>query len=180
MARIEIPTFTTEQQTVIDEAVSGKRGRIPAPLRAWIASPELARRAQHLGEFTRYSTSLPPRLSELAILVTARFWSSQFEWFAHAAEAHKAGIDEAAIEAIATRVEPDFAREDERLVYAFARRLHEDHLIAPELYAASVACLGERGVVDLVGLLGYYTLVAMTLNTFEIGVPDGTPQPLPV
>jgi 4-carboxymuconolactone decarboxylase len=175
--RIEMPALddlTGEQRRVHDEVVAGLRGRVPAPMRAWIASPELAQRAQHLGEFLRYETSLPPRLSELAILVTARHWTSHFEWFAHKKEALAAGLDPAAIDAIAQRREPQLAGDAERVVYAFARRLHETHGVDDALYGHAVALLGERAVVELVGLLGYYTLVSMTLNTFEIGLPEGT------
>jgi 4-carboxymuconolactone decarboxylase len=165
--------LSAEQRAVHDETVAGLRGRFPAPMRAWIASPELARRAGHLGEFIRYRTSLPPRLSELAILVTARHWTAQFEWYAHKKEGLAAGLDPAVIDAIAQRREPQFASEEERAVYQFSRRLHERHAVDDELYRSSVATLGERAVVDLVGVLGYYALVSMTLNTFAFGLPAG-------
>jgi 4-carboxymuconolactone decarboxylase len=179
--RIEVldTDITVEQQRVLDEAAVGLRGRVPAPLRVWVKSPELARRTQRVGEFVRYQTRLPARLSELAILVTARHWTSQYEWYVHAEHARRAGLDPAAIEAIAARREPHLPLEDERLVYAFARQLHERRGIADDLYRASVACLGEQAVVELVMLLGYYTLVSMTLNTFEIGLPDDVAPPLP-
>jgi 4-carboxymuconolactone decarboxylase len=174
--RIDLPAdadLTDEARQVYQEAADGPRGRVPAPLRAWIASPEMGRRAQHLGAFLRYDTTMPPRLSELSILVTARHWTSQFEWYAHKKLALEAGVDPLAIDAIAQNREPAFARDDERAVYRFARTLHEQHAVDDELYAASVATLSERTVVELVGLLGYYTLVAMTLNTFELGLPPG-------
>jgi 4-carboxymuconolactone decarboxylase len=176
VSRIELPAeaeLTAEQRAVFHEAVEGPRGRVPAPLRAWIASPEMGRRAQHLGAFLRYDTTMPPRLSELAILVTARHWTSQFEWYAHKKLAIEGGVDPAVIDDIAQNREPAFTRDDERAVYRFARTLHVRHAIDDELYATSVATLGERAVVELVGLLGYYTLVAMTLNTFDLGLPPG-------
>lgn len=170
--------MTEAQRVVADEAVSGKRGRMPAPLRAWIHSPELGRRAQKLGELMRYETVLGPRLSELAILVTARFWTSHYEWFAHRNEALKAGLEPEIIEAIATRSKPNFSDSKARVVYDYASQLHHVHEIPPELHAAAARELGERGIVELVGLLGYYTLVARTLNAFEVGLPEGTANEL--
>ena len=165
------------QRAVVDEAVAGKRGRIPGPLRIWIRSPELGRHAQRLGAFLRYDTTLEPRLSELAILVTARTWTAQYEWFAHKREALKAGLDPAIIDAISARQTPSFADPAAQAVYDYSLALHETHHVTPALHAAAVAALGERGVVELVGLLGYYTLVAMTLNAFEFDLPAGeTPE----
>ena len=165
------------QRRVADAAIAGKRGRIPAPLRAWLHSPEMGDRAQSLGAFLRYDTSLGPALSELAILVTARFWTSQYEWYAHEKEALKAGIDKAVIDAIAERRPPALPDAKARAVYDYATELHTAHTVSAPVHEAAVAALGETGVVELVGLLGYYTLVAMTLNAFEIGVPEGeTPR----
>lgn len=165
------------QRRVADEAASGKRGRMPAPLRAWIHSPEFGARAQCLGEFLRYDTTLGPQLSELAILVTARFWTSQYEWFVHKREALKAGLDPAIVDAIAQRQQPVFAIPAQQVVYDYASSLHNRRIVPDPIHAAAVRELGEAGVVELVGLLGYYTLVSMTLNAFEIGLPaDETPE----
>ena len=161
----------SDQRRVHDETVAGRRGRMPAPLLAWLRSPEMASRAQKLGEFVRYETSLPPRLSELAILLTARFWTSQYEWALHKAEALKAGLDPAAIDAIAHRELPQFQNHDEEVVQDFVVSLHRTHAVPDDVYREAVAALGERGVVELVGLLGYYTLIAMTVNTFDIEAP---------
>lgn len=165
------------QRQVVEEAVAGKRGRIPGPLRVWVHSPELGRHAQRLGAFLRYDTTLGPRLSELAILVTARHWTAQYEWFAHEREALKAGLEPEIIAAIAERRAPILADAADRAVYEYAVALHETHLVPRAVHEAAVAALGTRGVVELVGVLGYYTLVAMTLNAFEFGLPDGeTPR----
>ncbi len=165
--------MTPAQQAVAQEAIAGKRGHVPAPLRAWLHSPELGRRAQHLGAFVRYDTSLPPDLSELAILVVARRWTAHFEWYAHAREGLKAGLPPEVIQAIAERTTPPLASEPARLVYDFSRAVMESGRAPDALYARAVTALGETGVVDLVGLLGYYTLVAFTLNVFDIGLPEG-------
>lgn len=171
--------MTPAQRRVAEAAAAGKRGRVPAPLRAWLHSPEMGDRAQRLGEFLRYDTSLGPYLSELAILVTARFWTSHYEWFAHKREGLKAGIAPAVVAAIAERRVPDLPDAKARLVYDYATTLHRDHLVPDALHAAARDALGERGVVELVGLIGYYTLVAMTLNAFEIGLPEGETSDLP-
>jgi 4-carboxymuconolactone decarboxylase len=140
-------------------------------MQAWIANPELARRAQQLGEVVRYRTSIPARLRELAILLTARHWTSHYEWNAHKAEALKAGLDPAVIAAIALQEEPQFHAEDERCVYRFATAVLTEGRVSDELYGAAVACIGETAVVELVGTLGYYGLVSMTNNVFGITEP---------
>ncbi len=165
--------MTAAQRRVAEAAAAGKRGRVPAPLRAWLHSPEMGDRAQSLGAFLRYETSLGPALSELAILVTARFWTSQYEWYAHRREAEKAGVDAAVIAAIAARRTPVLTDPKARAVYEYAMALHGTHQVPQAVHDAAVGALGETGTVELVGVLGYYTLVAMTLNAFEIEVPEG-------
>jgi 4-carboxymuconolactone decarboxylase len=139
---------------------------------AWLQNAELARRAQKLGELVRYQTSLPPRLSEFAILVVARHWTAHFEWQAHKKEALKAGINPEAIAMIAARRRPFFENDAQRVVYDISNSLLETKSVADDLYQTGVGALGEKGVVELVAILGYYSLVAMTLNAFEIGLPD--------
>jgi 4-carboxymuconolactone decarboxylase len=175
MARIELTPEaerTPEQRAVCEEAVSGLRGRIPAPMIAWLRSPELARRGQRLGELMRYQTTLEPRLSELAILVTARHWSSHYEWAAHKREGLKAGMDPEVVAAIAARRPPALRDEAERAVYEVSSALLATRRLPETVYRRGVAALGERGMVELVGILGYYSLVALTLNAFELGLPD--------
>ena len=165
--------MTPAQQKVITAAIAGKRGTAPAPLLAWLQSPEMAQRAQHLGEFVRYETSLPPRLSELAILVTARFWTSHYEWYAHKRESLKAGIEPKVIDAIARRERPPLDDPKALAVYEFSQALHQSHAVPQPLFERATRALGEQGVVELIGILGYYTLISMTLNAFEIGLPAG-------
>ncbi len=165
--------MSADQASICEESLSGKRGTITPPLRAWIHAPEVARHASRLGAFLRYDTSLGPRLSELAILVTARHWSAQFEWYAHKKLALAAGLDPNIIAAINHRHVPDFNDQKAQLVYEFSESLHENHNVPKLLYDKTIQMLGETGVVELVGLLGYYSLVSMTLNTFEVGLPEG-------
>ncbi|MBP0445113.1 carboxymuconolactone decarboxylase family protein [Roseomonas sp. SSH11] len=175
MARIELTPEaerTPEEQAACEEAISGVRGRVPAPMIAWLKNPEMARRAQRLGELLRYQTTLEPRLSELAILVTARHWTAHYEWVVHKRDGLKAGMDPAVVQAIAERREPALRDEAERVVYAIATTLLSTRRVPEPLYRHAVSTLGERGLVELVGVLGYYALVSMTLNVFEIGMPD--------
>ncbi len=180
---MRLPDLTPEQMTpdqraVADRAVAGKRGRLPAPLRAWLHSPVFGDRAQSLGEFLRYDTSLGPMLSELAILVTARFWTAQYEWYAHKKLALQAGVSPAVCDAIARRERPPLPDTKAQTVYEYATTMHAERTVPPALHDRAVALLGEAGVVELVGILGYYTLVSMTLNGFGIGVPAGEPEEL--
>jgi len=171
-------TMTDEQRRIADEIAAGPRGGLRGPFQAWLRSPSLADRGQKLGEFCRFNTSLPPRLSELAILVTARHWTAQYEWYAHARIAREAGVPEAAIEAIANRSTPDLKDDDQDLVYRFATEYYATNRISESTYCAAVERFGEHGVVELVGIMGYYGLVAMTLNVFEMPLPEGEPEPL--
>jgi 4-carboxymuconolactone decarboxylase len=170
--------LTDDQRSAIDEAAGGLRGRMPKQMSGWIASPRMASLAQKLGEFLRYQTVLGPRLSELAILVTARFWTSQYEWYAHARIGREAGLSDELMDAIAERRLPDFDGEAERIVYEVANSVHARHGLDDRLFAQATDILGTQGLSELIGLLGYYTLVSMTLNVYEIGVPDGVPDPL--
>ena len=165
--------MTDHQRQVHDTIVSGPRGAVRGPLAVWLNRPELASSAQALGRYCRFDTSLPPRLSELAILTTARYWNSEFEWSAHKPIALEAGLSPEIIEAIRTHQNPAFEHDDEAVVHAFSKALHADRHIDDELYARAVDVLGEATVVDLTGILGYYTLISMTINVFEVPAPDG-------
>ena len=166
-----------DQKRIYDEIVSGPRGKVEGPLRVWLTSAGLADRAQALGAFCRYGTSLPPRLSELAILVTGAHWRAGFEWHVHAPIAVQMGLDPVAVDAIRVGETPSFAKDDERAVYAFARELLATRRVSDESYAFAREILGERGLVDLVGVLGYYALISMTINAFEVPVPPGAEEP---
>jgi 4-carboxymuconolactone decarboxylase len=179
--RIPLPTredLDEAQRAVWDGVVSGPRGQVIGPLRAAIHNPELARRWSAMGEALRFNTSLPKRLSELAIVVTGRRWSSQVEWWVHARAAAEAGIAPAIIEAIRDGHPPVFDAADEALVYSFARELQHDGRVGEATYAAAREAFGVRGVVELTALVGYYTMVSMTLNAHGIPLPDGEAEPL--
>ena len=182
MARIPLPgpeAMTPAQRRVYDEVIAGPRGRVIGPLRAVIHWPELADHWQKLGALVRFGTGFPPRLSELAILVTARAWDSQFEWFAHEPIARQAGIAEDVIAAIRAGRRPGLADAEQQAVYDFAVELHERHAVSEETYRRAHGLFGTLGVVQLAAILSYFTMVAMTLNAHEIPLPEGAAPPLP-
>jgi 4-carboxymuconolactone decarboxylase len=184
MARLEplaLADMTAAQREVHDEslpALGVAPPRPPRPFTAWLRSPELARRAFRLGEFVRRETSLPARLVQIAALVVARHWSAQYLWQTRKAEALRLGLSAAVVDAIAERRIPDFADHAARAVHAFSMRVVNEHTVPDAVYADAVSVLGEPGVVELVGVLGYYTFVAMTLTTFDLGLPAGAPPEL--
>ncbi|HEU0204976.1 MAG TPA: carboxymuconolactone decarboxylase family protein [Burkholderiaceae bacterium] len=183
MPRISLPapeTMTPEQRRVYDKVASGRRGKVQGPLRAAIHNPDLADRWQALGELLRYNTSLTPRQSELAILVTGRACRSPFEWYAHRIEAEKAGIERAVIEAILAERRPPSLPEDDATVYDFALELNRFKSVSDATYAKALKRFGERTVVELTALVGYYTMVAMTLNAHEIPLPEGVEPAFPL
>jgi 4-carboxymuconolactone decarboxylase len=165
--------MSAEQKQTYDEAIAGKRGRPPAPMMAWLNSPEMARHATRLGEVLRFDTIFPAKLSEIAILVTARHWTSHYEWFAHKRLALQGGMDPKLVDDIRDRRTPTFDDPKAKMIYDVAKSLHEGHGLTKPLYDEAVNVLSERGVVEVIGLCGYYTMVSMTLNTFEFGLPDG-------
>jgi len=166
------------QHEVYQEILAGPRDRLVGVLNAALHSPELARHWQELGAFLRFSTSVPPRLKELAILVTSRRWNSQVEWHVHAACARVAGLPESAIEAIRQARAPEFESPADAAVYDYARELQGTGRVPLAVYQAVLDLLGTTGIVELTAIIGYYTLVAMTLNAHEIPMPDGARPPL--
>jgi len=169
--------MTPEQQRAAQAIIAGPRGALAGPFNAWLRSPELADRFQRVGEYVRFHSSIPHALNELAILVTARAWSAEFEWWAHYRIALKAGLDPAIADAIGAGRRPEGLSEDQRIVYQFCTELQHDRAVSDAAFAAAKARFGEQGVVDLIGVTGYYTAVAMTLNVARVPVPPGTEVP---
>ena len=170
---LALEQMDAQQRRVHAQIAAGPRGDVPGPLAVWMHSPGLADTAQRLGQFVRYESALPPRLSELAILVTGRCWEAEYEWWVHRPIAEEAGLAASVIDAILDGRTPEFSQGDERVIYNFAMELHRDRRVGDATYAAALKLLGEHGVVDLVGICGYYTLIAMTLNVFEVPLPEG-------
>lgn len=181
MSRIPLfePEGMTEQQAkVYAEVVGGPRGRLVGPLRAAMHNPVLADRWQKFGEVLRFNTSLPKKLTELAILVTARRWNSQLEWHIHAQDGLNAGLSAEVIEALRSGASPAFDDPQEADVYEFACELQLTGNVAQPLYERLHDRWGTVAMVDLTSVIGYYTLVAMTLNVHAIPLPDGAQNPL--
>ena len=176
MARIaEIPrdSMSSAQKTVFDEIAGGPRGGVRGPFLPLLNSPVLADKVQKLGQCVRYECSIPWKLRELAILVTAFHWKAQYEWFAHESEAIKAGLTQNIIEAIKVGVRPDFQDPAEEEIYDFCCELYSSKRVSESIYQKVVDRHGVIGATDLAGLLGHYNLIAITLNTFDVEVPGG-------
>lgn len=156
-----------------------ENGAFGGPFDPWIRSPEVAKRAVSWGNFTWERTTLDRRLVELAIIVTGRFWHSNVEWVSHCRLALENGVTQELIDSVFTERRPVKAREDELLVYDVCRALHETHQLPLGLYKKAVGLFGERGLVEIISTIGYYTFVCMTLNAFDIGLPDGIKAPFP-
>ena len=177
LPRLDETAFTADQQKIYDTIASGPRGTVAGPLRVWLQSPGLAAQAQALGQYARFDSVLPPHLSELAILVTARYWSSGFEWTHHVPIALKAGVPEQAVQAIGRAERFSFRDSEMQAIFDFAVELHLYKQVGDASYAAAEQAFGVKACVDLVGICGYYTLISMTINVFD--VPDGDGPVLP-
>jgi len=171
--------MTPAQRRVHDLIVAGRRGRFGGPFQLLIRAPEICEHAAQLGEHLRWGTSLPDRLSELAIITTARFWRAQYEWYAHAPLAEKAGVPSAAIEAIRRSESPNFLQPDEALVHRVCTELFETKRLSETSFREAIATLGEAGLIEVISIIGYYTLIGNTLSAFQVAVPEGTMAPFP-
>ncbi|QJD57718.1 carboxymuconolactone decarboxylase family protein [Pseudomonas sp. gcc21] len=177
LSELRPEAMSLKQKEVLEEILSGPRQNLDGPFLAWIHSPELANHAQRLGAFCRYHSSIPLRLSELAILATAALWQSQAEWQIHEPIALQNGVSRDVVNALRAGREPDFTDEQERVVYRLTHSLYEARRVPEPLYNQARDLFGEPALVELVGILGYYAMVAMTLNVFEVRLQ--TDQSLP-
>ncbi len=174
---IPLDKMTPQQRTIVDAIMSGPRKGMSGPFNAWLRSPELADRLQKVGEYVRFNSSLDKRLNEMAIIMTAQYWGSTYEWFAHAPLAIKAGLDHDIVAAIGAGNKPAKMKDDEAIVWEFATQLRRDHHVDDDVYAKAVDKFGETGVVDLIAVSGYYDVVSMTLNVAHVAPPKDAPLP---
>jgi 4-carboxymuconolactone decarboxylase len=165
--------MTPEQKTMINNLLAGERGTTTGPFNVLLRSPEMGDLAQKFGAEMRYHSSIPRKLNEFAIIITARFWTSQYEWYAHQRDGLKYGLEQPVIESIAANKRPASMDADEAIVYNFCHELLTTHQVSDANFKAAVDKFGERGVVDLVGTMGYYNMVSMLLNTDRYPLPDG-------
>jgi len=169
--------MTPARRRVYDLIVAGKRGSFGGPFQLLISAPEICEHAAKLGEHLRWGTSLPDRLSELAIITTAQFWRAQYEWYAHAPLAQKAGVPAVSIEAIRRGEQPNFEQKDEALVYRICTELFGTRRLSDSTFGDAVEALGQAGLVEVIAIIGYYTLIGNTLNAFQVPLPEGTDLP---
>lgn len=182
MPRITLPDpqrLTPEQQRVYDAVVAGPRGQLVGPLRAVLLVPELAHRWQLFGEQLRYKTSLPARITELAIVTVARHWNSQIEWQIHAQAAAAAGVPENILAAIRLASPPSFEDVADADAYEYTRQLLNDGDVSEALHAQVCDRWGPAGIVELTAVIGYYTMVSMMLNAQAILPSERGDHPLP-
>jgi 4-carboxymuconolactone decarboxylase len=165
--------MTDEQKAAADTFAEGRGYDVRGPFLALLRSPEVMLRAKAMGDYLRFKSSLPPRLSEMAILITARFWSQNYEWHAHRPLAEKGGLDPAIADAIADGRRPETMAEDEEVLYDFATELHVNKSVSDTTFARAKALFGDQGVIDLTAINGYYTLIAMVLNVGRTQLPAG-------
>jgi 4-carboxymuconolactone decarboxylase len=167
--------MSTRQKQVADEIAAGPRGALKGPFQILIHNPELASRLQAVGEHLRFGTTLSKILLEIAILVVARRWTCQYEWFAHARLAREAGVRDTAIMSISRGEIPDDMTEDEALVYRFCRETSSHGQAADQSFEMATERFGLDGVLDLIAICGYYSLLAMVLNTAQPELPPAAP-----
>ena len=177
MPQIPLEKMTPAQRGVAEGIMNGPRGRMSGPFNAWLRSPELADRLQKVGEYVRFHTSLEKRINEMAILMTAQAWGAQYEWYAHAPLALKAGLDPAVITALGAGRKPDNMKEDEAVAWEFVTQLRRDHSVDDATYARAAEKFGEAGIVDLIAVNGYYDVVSMTLNVAHVKPPADAELP---
>jgi len=187
LSRLLQKTFaelTPEQQQTFDNIVENrpvkpKDGQIGGPFDVWLRSPEMGKRLVGLGSFFRFRTTLDRRYIELAILVTGQHWQSQFEWYSHEPMARDAGVPEAVIQAIKVDQKPNLTDAGDIAAYALATEIHNTHTVSQATFDAAKLQFGETAVAELIGLCGFYGLVSMTLNGFDVDLPKGVEKPFP-
>jgi 4-carboxymuconolactone decarboxylase len=173
------PQEMTPRQREVHDHIAGKRGKFRGPYQIWIQNPELCERQEAMTSYCRWECSLPEKLREFALLLAARACDAQYSWNAHVDPAIRLGISPEVIAAVAEKRRPQFVHEDERVFYAFATELLEEHFVSPQTFAQARALFGEAGVVDIVACLGAFVTLSMCLNAFEVDLQADRPPPFP-
>lgn len=174
LAVIEETEMNEAQRALLAALRAGPRGQSitpRGPFAAWMHAPAFGQLAQNLGAHCRYQTALPPRLSEFAILCTARLWRAQYEWYAHAPMAERAGVKPKTIADLRAGRTPTAAPADEKAIHAFVQELYKTRRVSDRTYKRVHSVLGDSATVEFVGILGYYALISMTLNVFRMLPP---------
>jgi 4-carboxymuconolactone decarboxylase len=182
MPPIPADQLTPAQKQAIEEFKAARSAEISGPFVPLLRSPEVMTRARAMGDYLRFKSTLPPRLSEFVILMTSRQWTQNYEWNAHEPLARRAGVKPELIAAIAEGRRPAGMAEDEEILYTLCDELHRNQSVSDATYARAIAAFGEAGVIDAIGITGYYTMLAMVMNTVRTPLPDGAKpalKPLP-
>lgn len=178
LANLELDDLTPEQRRVAEDIMKSRGGTgVRGPFGVWLRSPEFADRAQRVGDFCRYHTRLPQHIVEFAIIITAYHFKAQVEFYGHSRLAIEAGLPAETAEAVRVGKRPQFRDDTERAVYDLVMEYFEKHRVSDQHYQAALAQLGEEGLVELVGIIGYYAMVAASLNVFEVDLPEGVEPP---
>ena len=171
MPEIPVDKMTPEQKKAADDFLAERKVPIFGPFVPLLRSPEVMLRARAMGDYLRYKSVLPAALNEFAILITARRWTQSYEWAVHQPITVKAGLKPEITQALAEGRRPQGMSADEELVYEFSTELHQNQCVSDPTYSRAVTRFGEQGVIDLIGVNGYYTFLAMVLNTTRTAVP---------
>jgi 4-carboxymuconolactone decarboxylase len=173
--RLPALTALSPRQQEISDRITSRRGGTRGPFLVWLRSPGLCEKVEALGAYCRFESSLDPRLRELSLLIAARHWDAQYSWNAHVGKAIELGVSRESLDALAENREPGFARRDEEAAYLFSTEILRDHFVSDATFAIAVAELGEQGVVDLIGSLGNFSMLAMLLNACQVDLQPVDP-----
>jgi 4-carboxymuconolactone decarboxylase len=167
---MRLPKLTdlSPRQQEISDRITSRRGGTRGPFLVWLRSPELCEKVEALGAYCRFESSLDPRLRELSLLIAARHWDAQYSWNAHVGKAADLGVSRESLTALAEHREPHFTSKDEDIVYRFSSEILGDHFVSDDTFAGALAELGEQGIVDLIGSLGNFSMLAMLLNACQV------------
>jgi 4-carboxymuconolactone decarboxylase len=176
---LKAETMSDAQKKVVNLITSGPHQQVMGPYPAWLQSPELAKRTRSLSEYLRFQSKPSKRLAEIAILITGQHWKAEFEFYAHAQLARKAGVEEPIIQALAAGKRPEFANSDDQAVYDLCTEMLNTRRITDATYQRALDAFGMQTLVELVAIIGNYCMVSVTLNAFEAPLPPGEPSPFP-
>ena len=174
---MRLPKLTdlSPRQQEISDRITSRRGGTRGPFLVWLRSPELCEKVEALGAYCRFESSLDPRLRELSLLIAARHFDAQYSWNAHVGKAADLGVSRDGLAALAEHREPHFTSKDEDIVYRFSSEILRDHFVSDATFAEALAELGEQGIVDLIGSLGNFSMLAMLLNACQVDLQDVEP-----
>ena len=178
MPPIAADKLTDAQKKAAETFAEGRGYAVRGPFVPLIRSPEVMLRAKAMGDYLRFKSTIPPRLSEMVILIVSREWTQQYEWVAHHDIAIKAGLSPAIADSIADGSRPAAMSAEEEAAYDLSIEIQRTKRVSDATYAKAIVKFGEQGVIDLLGINGYYTLLAMTMNATRTGLPAGVPEPL--